>query len=217
MLLTIQILHGKVLNLLIARQFLNEHLNKFISNSLFKRCKIWYWQGFCFHLQKIYIMKKIIHNTLIFAFAAIFLTACSTANTATTGTSTVSRSDVSGTWTVSNVTLDGFPAGSSVSKVFDMAAYQDFQGSTWDLNGNGTGSISLVNGTVQPIYWSVNKSGPVNTFQFKKLNEGQRPKDVTTGYTLNFGEFSSGTAVFKTPVSLSNGQTAFINFNFNKK
>lgn len=161
-------------------------------------------------------MKKLINSTLIFAFVAIMLTACSTSNTAV-NTKQIARNDVSGTWMVNNVTLDGFPSGYSVRNVFDMAAYEDFQGSTWVLKGNGTGSISLKNGTVQPIYWSVNKSGPVNTFQFKKLADGQRPKDVTTGYTLNFGDFASGTAVFKTPVSLSAGQTAYINFSFAKQ
>lgn len=158
-------------------------------------------------------MKKIINHTLIFAFAALFLTACSTTNTV----NQVSRSDVSGTWKVNSVNLEGFPAGYSVKNVFDMAAYQDFQGSTWDLNGNGTGSISLTNGAVQPIYWSVNKSGAVHTFQFKKLADGQKPKDVTTGYSLEFGDVANGTAIFKTPVSLSGGQTAYINFSFAKQ
>lgn len=161
-------------------------------------------------------MKKLINSTLIIAFAAIMLTACSASKTAV-NTQQVSRSDVSGTWIVNNVSLDGFPAGYSVRNVFDMAAYGDFQGSTWDLNGNGTGSISLTNGAVQPIYWSVNKSGAVHTFQFKKLADGQKPKEVTTGYSLEFGDVSGGTAVFKTPVSLPGGQTAYINFTFAKQ
>ena len=159
-------------------------------------------------------MKKLINGTLIFAIAAIMLTACSASKTAV---KQVSRSDVSGTWTVNNISLDGFPAGYSVRNVCDMAAYGDFQGSTWDLNGNGTGSISLTNGAVQPIYWSVNKSGAVHTFQFKKLADGQKPKEVTTGYSLEFGDVSGGTAVFKTPVSLPGGQTAYINFTFAKQ
>ncbi len=153
---------------------------------------------------------------MMIAFAAVFLTACSTSNTAIS-TKQVSRSDISGKWTVNNVSLDGFPAGYSVRNVFEMAAWEDFRGSTWDLKGNGTGSISLSNGTVQPIYWSVNKSNTVHTFQFKKLADGEKAKDVTTGYSLEFGDVSGGTAVFKTPVSLSGGQTAYINFSFTKQ
>lgn len=159
-------------------------------------------------------MKKIIQHTLIFAFAVLFLSACSTRNTA--NMPQVSRSDVSGTWTVTNVSLD-FPSGYSVGKIFDMADYGDFQGSTWDLNGNGTGSISLTNGMVQPIYWSVNKSGIMHTFQFKKLEDGQKAKDVSTGYSLEFGDVSNGSAVFKTPVALSGGQKGYINLSFSKQ
>lgn len=160
-------------------------------------------------------MKKIIHHTFIFAFAALFLSACSTTNTAQSPQ--VSRSDISGNWTVNNVSLENFPSGYSVKNVFDMASYQDFQGSTWDLKGNGTGTISLTNGAVQPIYWSVNKTTANHTFQFKKLADGQKPKDVTTGYSLEFGDVSNGTAVFKTPVSLSGGQTGYINLTFAKQ
>lgn len=161
-------------------------------------------------------MKKLINSTLILAFAVIMLTACSASKTSVNSPQ-VSRSDVSGTWIVNNVSLDGFPAGYSVRNVFDMAAYEDFRGSTWDLNGNGTGSISLSNGSVQPIYWSVNKSGATNFFQFKKLADGQKAKDVSTGYSLEFGDVSGGTAVFKTPVGLPGGQTAYINFSFAKQ
>ena len=161
-------------------------------------------------------MKKLINNALILGFVAVFLSACSTTNTTTT-TPTVSRGDVSGTWMVNNVSLENFPAGSSIGNVFDMAAYQDFQGSTWELKGGGTGTITLTNGTVQPIYWSVNRTTATPTFQFKKLMDGQRAKDVTTGYSLEFGDVSGGTAVFKSPVSLSGGQTGYVNMTFAKQ
>lgn len=147
-------------------------------------------------------------------FVAVFA-ACSPRTTTTTPT--VSRGDVSGKWMVNNVSLENFPTGSSIGNVFDMAAYQDFQGSTWDLNGGGTGTITLTNGTVQPIYWSVNRTTATPTFQFKKLMDGQRAKDVTTGYSLQFGDVSGGTAVFKSPVSLSGGQTGYINMTFAKQ
>lgn len=161
-------------------------------------------------------MKKIIQSTLILGFVAVFLSACSTANTATT-TPQVSRSDVSGKWTVTSVNLENFPSGYSVGKLFDISNYQDFQGSTWDLKGGGTGTISLTNGAVQPIYWSVNKSTGTSTFQFKKLMDGEKAKDVTTGYSLEFGDVSNGTAVFRSPVTLSAGQTGYINLTFAKQ
>ncbi len=118
-------------------------------------------------------MKTIIKNTLILGFVAVFA-ACSPRTTTTTPS--VSRGDVSGKWMVTSVNMEGFPAGTSAGRVFEMANAQDFQGSTWDLNGGGTGSISLTNGAVQPIYWSVNRATAMPTFQFKKLMTVKRLK-----------------------------------------
>ena len=160
-------------------------------------------------------MKKIINSGLLIAFVAI-LASCA-ARTQTAATSQVSRSDVSGTWVVNNVSLENFPTGTQLGNVFDMYPYQDFQGSTWVLQGNGNGSVTLTNGAVQPIYWSVNKDMGFNTFEFKKIADGQRPRDVTTGYTLEFGDWTTENSVIKSPVMLSSGQKAYINFNLTKQ
>jgi hypothetical protein len=161
-------------------------------------------------------MKKTLNYTSIFIVIISLLSACSPRNVALTDNQ-VSRSDVSGIWRADQVSLENFPAGYSVGQVFGMADYQDFEGSVWDLKGGGSGTITLTNGTVQPVYWSVNKATGIHTFQFKKLEEGQRPKDVTTGYSLDFGDFSRETAVLKTPVVLTSGQTGYINFHFSKQ
>jgi hypothetical protein len=159
-------------------------------------------------------MKTIFKSTLILGFVAV-IAACSPKTTTTAPT--VSRGDVSGKWMVTSVNMEGFPAGTSAGRVFDLANAQDFQGSTWDLKGGGTGTISLTNGAVQPIYWSVNRTTATPTFQFKKLMDGQKPKDVETGYSIEFGDVSGQTAVFKTPVMLSGGQTAYINLTLAKQ
>lgn len=157
-------------------------------------------------------MKKLIQFTLTFVFAGLLLSACSTTNTAMAPQ--VSRTDISGNWRVTNVSLQNFPSGYSVGHIFDMADYQAFEGSVWDLKGGGTGTITLTNGMVQPIYWSINKSTPMHTFQFKKLDDGQRPKDVSTGYSVEFGDVTKDNAVIKTPVNLSGGQTGYVNLSF---
>jgi len=158
-------------------------------------------------------MKKIILHTLILAFATLFSSACSASRTVKYAPQD-SGSDISGTWTVNNVSLDGFPSGYSLQNIFDIAAYEDFKGSRWELNERGTGNICLTNGVVHPIYWSVNKSGIVHTFQFKKLGDNQKPKHRTSAYSLEFQDLANGKAVFKTPVSLPGGQTGYINFSF---
>src|SRR5690606_670993 len=157
---------------------------------------------------KFIIMKKLFQLSLFLVFVG-FIASCNSANQAIRQ---VSRSDVSGTWQVSSVSLENFPAGTELGNVFDMYRYQDFEGSTWILQGNGFGSIRLNNGAVQPIYWSVNKAGGFHTFDFKKLADGQRPRDVTTGYTLEFGNWMDGSAQLRSPVRLSSGQTGYIVF-----
>ncbi len=141
--------------------------------------------------------------------------ACSTSKTAQNPT--VSRGDISGKWMVSNVGLEGFPAGYAASNVFDMGKPADFQGSTWELQGSGNGMITLTNGKSQSIYWSVNKDTTVPSFQFKKVYADEKPKDVETGYRLDFGTVANGSAVLRTPVALASGQTAYINFTMTKQ
>lgn len=158
-------------------------------------------------------MKKIILRTLILAYAALFCSACSASRTVAR-TPQDSGSDISGTWTVNNVSLDGFPLGYLVPNVFDIADYEDFRGSIWELNEYGTGSICLTNGAVQHIYWSVDKSGTVHTFQFKKLADGQKSKNVKRFYSLEFRDVVDGIAIFKTPITLPSGQKGHINFSF---
>lgn len=161
-------------------------------------------------------MKNINQHIYIFIFAAIVFSACSTANKAVSDR-LVSRSEVSGTWVLSNIDLEGFPAGYSVGDLFNMSDYLDFHNSIWDLKGSGTGSISLTNGIMQPIYWSINKTTGLPSFQFKKLLDGQKAKEVTTGYNVEFGEVSDGILVLKTPVELTNGQLAYIKLSLSKQ
>lgn len=158
-------------------------------------------------------MKKI--NQYTFILITILLSSCSTFNKA--ASEKVLRSDVSGTWVLTDIDLEDFPVGFSVGNLFHMTDYLDFQNSIWDLKGGGTGSISLTNGTIQPIYWSINKAGGIPTFQFKKLREGQKAKEVDTGYSLEFGDVLNGMLIFKTPVDLTTGQRAYIKLSLSKQ
>lgn len=160
-------------------------------------------------------MKRINQHIYMLIFAAIVLSACSSAQKATSDN--VKRSDVSGTWLLTDIELEGFPAGYSVGELFNMYDYLDFQNSTWDLKGGGTGSISLTNGAIQPIYWSINKASGIPAFQFKKLMDGQKAKEVTTGYALDFGDVSNSVLVFKSPVNLSAGKLAYIKLSFSRQ
>lgn len=154
-------------------------------------------------------MKKILKHSLLLSLLAVFMMACSSQRGAT-GSNSISKGDVSGTWTVTDVSLEGFPEGYQVTDAFGMAPYRDFVGSTWTLYGGYGGQIALSNGTNQEIYWSMSGSN----FQFKKIADGQRPRDVKEGYYLTVSEANKNSLTLKSPFQLANGNTAYIVYTF---
>lgn len=151
-------------------------------------------------------MKKLILaiGVMTFIFAS-----CSSQR----GTSTnfkVSKSNISNTWTVTDVRLEGFPSDYQIKNAFGMAPYQDFIGSTWKLYGGNSGFITLSNGTTQNIYWSLVKDGVYPVFQFKKIDTGEKAREVTEGYRMNIDASTKNSLTLSSPFDLLNGNTARI-------
>lgn len=159
-------------------------------------------------------MKKLILSTLSFCLVALILTSCASKNAASTNFK-VSKSTVTGTWTVSNVSLEGFPKDYQVTNAFGMAPYKDFIGSTWKMYGGYSGFITLVNGTTQNIYWSLLNDGANPIFQFKKIGSGDKAKNVTEGYQMNIDAASKSSLTLSSPFKLLNGNTARIIYTLN--
>jgi|SRR5690606_21810643 hypothetical protein len=160
-------------------------------------------------------MKKLskLRQVMAFGFAILIFAACSSQKNATVANK-VSKGAVSGTWTVSDVRLEGFPSGYQVNNAFDLAPYQDFVGSTWTLYGGYGGSISLTNGTTQEIYWSLINNGVNPTFQFKKINAGEKAREVREGYQLEVAEATKTSLILRSPFPLTNGGTGYIVYSF---
>ena len=149
---------------------------------------------------------------MMVAFAAFFMSACSSSKNATDLKATNGK--LAGKWTVSNISVD-LPQGFKVTDVFDQAPFEDFKGSTWDLIRNGKGSFTLTNGTKEDIYWSIFGSGNDAQFQFKKLN-GAKAKNVADGYRLQLQSITSNSFVARSPVDVGNGKTGYITYTFTK-
>nr|WP_294894640.1 hypothetical protein [uncultured Pedobacter sp.] len=159
-------------------------------------------------------MKKLILSTLSFCLVAFMLTSCASKK-GTTANYKVSKSTITGTWTVSDVSLVGFPSGYNVTKAFGMASYKDFIGSTWKLYGGYSGYITLANGTTQNIYWDLLNDGVMPIFQFKKIDAGEKAKNVTEGYKMNIDAASKSSLTLSSPIELLNGHTAKIVYTLN--
>lgn len=157
-------------------------------------------------------MKKILQLSFAVLAATFILQACSTTKSLTGA----ANGPVNGTWLLTNVTYEGLVPG-AVQEVFNQAPPAAFVNSTWALSNSGNGSYTLANGTSQKIFWSYNnqdKASPI--FQFKKIYEGDKAKNVAEGYQLNVVQADKTSMILKSPVAVGN-KMAYIVYNFRKQ
>jgi hypothetical protein len=163
-------------------------------------------------------MKKIFHTSIAILALAFIFSACSTPQNTTAGTSSsssVSRGKFVGTWTLNNVSYDGLVKG-AVQNVFDQAPPEAFIGSTWKFTNSGNGIYTLADGTSQTIFWSVFNGGTTGTqFQFKKLYEGDKAKNVQEGYRLDIGVIDNANLTLRSPIAIGNSN-GYIIYSFSK-
>jgi len=161
-------------------------------------------------------MKHIFRSVTSIIILVAILSACKTVKNLPAAATGKSRAVFVGTWTLSGISYDGLVPG-TVQNVFDQAPPNDFKGSTWKLYNSGDGVYTLANGTSQNIFWSVNNNGPNGgqIFQFKKLYQGDKAKNVTEGYQLQVNYNDGKTMAIKSPIALGN-QTAYIIYSFTK-
>jgi hypothetical protein len=163
-------------------------------------------------------MKKILQTSIAILALTFIFSACSTpqnTNSGTTSSSNVSRGKFVGTWTLTNVAYDGLVQG-AVQNVFDQASPEAFVGSTWKFTNSGNGIYTLTNGTSQTIFWSVFNGGTTGTqFQFKKLYEGDKAKNVQEGYRLDIGVINNTNMTLRSPVAIGNSN-GYIIYSFAK-
>ncbi|MCX2485664.1 hypothetical protein [Pedobacter sp. MR2016-24] len=161
-------------------------------------------------------MKRILVIAAILCSSLMVLQSCSSTKNASATTS-LRRGNVSGNWVLNDITFEGVPAG-AVKSLFSEASYKCFIGSTWNLTNSGNGTYVLPGTTdcptrTQSIFWSVSTAD--ETFQFKKLYEGDKAKNVTEGYRLILSSATGDNMVLKSPVDYGSSP-AYIVMNFSK-
>ncbi|TCD01442.1 hypothetical protein [Pedobacter psychroterrae] len=159
-------------------------------------------------------MKRIFLIAAILCSSLMVLQSCSPKGASTPS---VKRGNVTGNWTINDITFEGM-SQSAVKSLFDDGPYTCFVGSTWNLTNSGNGSYTLPGGTgctakTQTIFWSA--SAGDQTFQFKKIFEGDKAKNVTSGYRMVLTATDGDTMVIKVPVDNGNSP-AYIVLNFVK-
>jgi hypothetical protein len=157
-------------------------------------------------------MKKILQLTFSILALAFILQSCSTSKSLVGA----QNGPINGTWTLTNVSYDGL-LPNAVQDVFNQAPPSAFVNSTWKLTNSGNGMYTLANGTSQTIFWSYNtqdKSNPI--FQFKKIYQGDKAKNVTEGYQLYVVQADRSTMTLKSPIAIGS-KTAYIVYSFQKQ
>ena len=164
-------------------------------------------------------MKKTLLKTVVLLMVAVTFAACSKK---TTSGGTVSRGKISGDWGITAVSLEGLLPG-SVQSAFGAAPYKCFENSIWKLTNSGNGSYTINNtqngcpvGTSQNIYWSYANGASGPEFQFKKLYDKDKAKNVEEGYRLLVTAATGNTMTLKSPVQYG-GKTGYVVYNFVKQ
>lgn len=161
-------------------------------------------------------MKRILVIAAILCSSLMVLQSCSSTKS-TTASASLRRGAVTGNWVLNDITFEGVPAA-NVRSLFSEASYKCFIGSTWRLTNSGNGSYTLP-GTAdcptrtQDIFWSVSTAD--ETFQFKKLNEGEKAKNIADGYRLILASTSGDQLILKSPVEYGSGPANIV-LNFTK-
>ena len=160
-------------------------------------------------------MKKISLAIALFFVSLIVLESCSPKTSS--GTTALKRANVTGNWVLNNITFEGVP-DVAVKGLFGESSYRCFIGSTWNLTNSGKGTYSLPSSAncsakTQEIFWSANAGD--ETFQFKKLDGGDKAKNVTEGYRLILSAADNNMLMLKSPIEYS-GRTAYVVLNYVK-
>ena len=77
-----------------------------------------------------------------------------------------------------------------------------------------TSMLTLNNGTKQDIYWSIYNQNNEKMFQFKKLEDNDKAKNVKEGYRLQVQQIGDTNFVLRSPLNLSEGKTGYISYTF---
>ena len=159
-------------------------------------------------------MKKIISLfTMAFLFA---IYSCSPTQKAVTS----SKNKINGSYTLVSIeysnTQDKFN-----SVLFGEAAIDCFRGSQWNfIENNNSGKYTIqsnadCSGATRNIKWNLIDEGGQQFFQFKRLEDGFKAKDITAGYRLQLTSITAD-GIQMIQSANANGQSLNLIYTFTK-
>ena len=131
--------------------------------------------------------------------------------------------NLNGKWLLDSVKVEGSDTNYKFkTTVFNDVSSECLNGSVWNLFNNGNGyytvqaSLPDCRQGERQIYWSVRNDNGVNCFQFKKLDNSTRPKNIEEGYRMEISSVTDNTLVLRSPANVDN-QTVYIVYSFTRQ
>jgi len=157
--------------------------------------------------------KKFIYLSLI---TFCLVTSC-------TNTKVVADSEklMRGDWTVTNVSVEGINQSYVDVTVFDEANSKCYEGTAWHLvQNNATGNYTFNAGGNCPagttkIKWFITEENGQMYFNFKKVYEGEKPKNVVDGYKMRVASNTGSTIVLVQDLMFE-GKPISVSYTFQK-
>ncbi|MES2650056.1 MAG: hypothetical protein V4717_24480 [Bacteroidota bacterium] len=154
---------------------------------------------------------------LLLTTAILVQTACSSSKTAQPS---ANRKEIKGKWMLDSIRYEGLVPGAKYNiALLDEGASECLAGSTWVLPNNGFGSYTLTSNATgctpgeRKINWSYRTISGETIFQFKKLEEGVKAKNVSEGYRFKIVSADDNAMSLQQEVT-SEGKPVYINYAF---
>lgn len=158
-------------------------------------------------------MKKIILLGIISVF---LLTSCDESKVVID-----TEKNVRGDWTITNVSMDGINQSWVDAKVFDEADPKCYMGSQWHLVQNNNSGTYVMNGSgkcpvgTTKIKWFVSDEPDGKYFNFKRVYDGEKPKNVMDGYKMKITTNDGTSMNLRQDINFE-GKVIGINYTFSK-
>lgn len=158
-------------------------------------------------------MKNVIISSIVFLLA---LTSC-------TNTKVLADNEklMRGDWVITNVSVDGINQSYVDVTVFDEANSQCYNGSTWHLvQNNASGNYTINAGgdcpsSTSKIKWFITEENGQSYFNFKRIYEGEKPKNVLDGYKMRVLSNTGSSFTLRQDL-LFEGKQIGVNYTFTK-
>ena len=156
-------------------------------------------------------------NLIYFSVIAFFAVTSCTSTKVAADNEKLMRGD----WTVTNVSVSGINQSYVDITVFDEANSKCYIGSTWHLvQNNATGNYTFNAGGNCPagttkIKWFVTDENGQMYFNFKKIYEGEKPKNVLDGYKMRVAS-NTGSNIVLVQDLMFEGKPISVSYTFQK-